>query len=232
MRKTAATFRFSPRPRGQSRVRKWYWNASGSYITDSAQRVETRDLLAEFAIDFQSGDHLTAQHEYDGEFLPAPFRIAPPIALPIGNYALETSRVGYTLGPQRTFSGSVLVEDGSFYGGHRSAVSLTAGRTNVGLRLSMEPTSSVTHIRLPDGEFTDTLAGSRVTYTLTPELFVSALVQYNSAANTVSTNARLRWEYRPGSEFFVVYTDERNTLGTANVGNRALVLKVNRLFKP
>ena len=43
-------------------------------------------------------------------------------------------------------------------------------------------------------------------------MFVSALVQYNSCINAVSTNARLRWEYQPGSELFVVYNEERNTL--------------------
>ena len=43
-------------------------------------------------------------------------------------------------------------------------------------------------------------------------MFVSALLQYNSGINAVSTNARLRWEYQPGSELFVVYNEERNTL--------------------
>ena len=47
---------------------------------------------------------------------------------------------------------------------------------------------------------------------MTPLMFVSALMQYNSGINAVSTNARFRWEYRPGSELFVVYNEERNTL--------------------
>ena len=65
---------------------------------------------------------------------------------------------------------------------------------------------------LIEGDFTTHLVGSRVTYTVTPLMFVSALVQYNSSINAVSTNARLRWEYQPGSELFVVYNEERNTL--------------------
>jgi len=37
----------------------------------------------------------------------------------------------------------------------------------------------------------------------------------------------------PGSELFVVYTDERDTLDPGNRGlwNRAFVLKVNRLLR-
>ena len=50
---------------------------------------------------------------------------------------------------------------------------------------------------------------------MTPLMFVSALVQYNSGINAVSANVRLRWEYRPGSELFVVYNEERDTLTAA-----------------
>ncbi len=30
----------------------------------------------------------------------------------------------------------------------------------------------------------------------------------------MSSNVRLRWEYRPGSELFVVFNEERDTLDT------------------
>jgi hypothetical protein len=64
-------------------------------------------------------------------------------------------------------------------------------------------------------------------------MFVSALLQYNSGTATVSTNARFRWEYRPGSELFVVYNDERNTLmrGFPSINTRAFIVKINRLFR-
>ena len=50
----------------------------------------------------------------------------------------------------------------------------------------------------------------------------------------MSTNARFRWEYRPGSELFVVYNEERNTLDAAafpRLNNRAFIVKINRLFR-
>ena len=37
-------------------------------------------------------------------------------------------------------------------------------------------------------------------YMLSPRMFISALVQYNSSIRTLSTNARFRWEYQPGSD--------------------------------
>ena len=73
---------------------------------------------------------------------------------------------------------------------------------------------------------------SRVTYTLTPRMFVAALLQYNSADNAIGSNVRFRWEYQPGSELFVVYTDERDTLNPRPLLlNRAFVVKLTRLFR-
>jgi hypothetical protein len=64
-------------------------------------------------------------------------------------------------------------------------------------------------------------------------MFVSALLQYNSSTSTMAANVRLRWEYQPGSELFVVYNEQRDTLpvGFPGLQNRAFVVKVNRLFR-
>ena len=64
-------------------------------------------------------------------------------------------------------------------------------------------------------------------------MFASALVQYNSTDKSFSTNVRYRWEYKLGSEFFVVYTDERDTTqrGYPGLKNRAFVVKATRFFR-
>ncbi len=66
-------------------------------------------------------------------------------------------------------------------------------------------------------------------------MFVSGIVQYNSTARSVGSNLRLRWEYLPGSELFVVYTDDYDSeppSGVTALRNRAFVVKFNRLFRP
>ena len=77
---------------------------------------------------------------------------------------------------------------------------------------------------------------SRVTYTFTPRMFFSGLFQYNSSTDTISNNFRLRWEYSPGSELFVVYTEDWDTDPLrpdrfSELRNRGFVVKVNRLFR-
>ncbi len=51
---------------------------------------------------------------------------------------------------------------------------------------------------------------------------------------TEFSSARMRWEYRPGSEMFLVYSDGRNLLETQNptgLLNRSVALKVTRLLR-
>ena len=94
---------------------------------------------------------------------------------------------------------------------------------------------SLNRIELDTGTFTSKLYGSRVDYGFSPRMFASALLQYSSNDRLFSTNLRFRWEYRPGSEMFVVYTDDYNTEelrpDVTALRNRALVIKVNRLFR-
>ena len=53
------------------------------------------------------------------------------------------------------------------------------------------------------------------------------------ARTAVAANVRLRWEYRPGSELFVVYNEQRDALGRIepNVASRSFIIKINRLFR-
>ena len=102
-------------------------------------------------------------------------------------------------------------------------------------QISLEPSLSLNFVDLPQGSFTATVVRTRATYTVTPRMFVSGIVQYNSTTSSVGSNLRLRWEYAPGSELFVVYTDDYDTEARPRLTalrNRAFVVKMNRLFRP
>ncbi len=233
LRKHYAQLRFSPRPRRNKVIRKYFAVGQFTYIQDSAGRLSTRLADGAFDIEFQSSDRFTAGVLDDYELLLRPFTVAG-LRVPTGGYRFTTSRVGYTLGQQRPFSSAVLFERGDFYGGTRSALTISRSRLNLSSALSLEPSVTLNWLDLPAGRVRSTLAGSRITYTMTPLMFASALVQYNSITRIVSVNARLRWEYRLGSELFLVYNDERDrgaTLSRPELQSRALILKVNRFLR-
>ncbi len=228
-----ARFKFSPRPRNRSAIRKYVYDASIEYIENGAGQLETRERAAEFALEFQSSDRFTVNYTNSFEYLPRPFLIGGIVLPAGGSYSFDTFRAGYNIGQQRPVAANLSAEFGTFYNGHKTSFSAARGRVPITNQLSVEPTYSFNHVTLDEGRFTTHLLGSRVTYSVTPLMFVSALIQYNSGIAAVSTNARFRWEYRPGSELFVVYNEERNTTARSFPGlnNRAFIVKINRLFR-
>jgi len=234
MRRSSAMFRFSPRPKGIRSVRKFFYSGSIDYIENGTRRLETRESRGEFAIEFQTSDRLSASVARSYEFLPRPFDIAPSITLPIGGYRFDNVHVQMNLGQRRRISGQFALDRGTFYDGHKTTIGVSRGRMNAGSQLSLEPTYQLNVVDLREGAFTNQLAGSRITYTMTPLMFASALLQYSSTSHAISANVRLRWEYRPGSEVFVVYNEDRDTLARRfpALSGRAFIVKINRLFRP
>jgi hypothetical protein len=92
---------------------------------------------------------------------------------------------------------------------------------------------TLNRVRLPYGDFSARLVGSRFTVTPSPRMLVSSLVQFNVDAGQVTSSVRLRWEYTGGSELFVVYSDGRDTrtAGIPDVLNRTFAVKATRLFR-
>jgi hypothetical protein len=240
-----ASLRFSPRPAGIPSVRKFSWTGSGEYVENGAGMVETRIWSGRFNTEFESSDQFSIDVNRSYEFLVESFTPAgSPVPIDPGGYTFSDVSVGYTFGAQRRVSGSVTVQAGDFFGGSIRSLTiggsgLSPGRISLTTRLSVEPSFSITRIELPDATFTTRLARARMDFGFSPLMFASALLQYNSADRTLSSNLRFRWEYAPGSEIFLVYTDERDRTDeryatptlVRGLRNRAFVVKVNRLFR-
>ena len=234
-------FRFSPRPRSIESIRQFFWEGQLDCITDRQGVLETRQTRGRFAIELESGDLFDVVYNRNYEFLKRPFPIGPGVTIPIGGYRFDDLEVGYWLGQQHRVSGRVSAQHGGFYGGTKTSLNLGLGSAFSGTRveitpqLSIEPNVSFNRIDLPVGRFDTTLVSTRTIYAVNPLMFVSALVQYNSATGSVGTNIRLRWEYHPGSELFVVYNENRDDALRPNrfprLENRAFIVKINRLFR-
>ncbi len=225
---------FSPRPRGIAAVRQFTWGGSLDYIENGAGQIETRILSGRFQTSFENSDSLSADIQEDYEFLTDPFDITDEVTLPVGGYTFRDFQVSYRMGPQRRLAGNLSFQHGEFFDGDITAVGYSRGRIEVTRQFAVEPSVSLNRITLPQGAFTARVATTRLTYTFTPRMFASALLQYNSTDNVLSTNVRLRWEYQPGSELFVVYNDQRDTWlnrGFPLLQNRAFVVKLTRQFR-
>ena len=229
-------FRFSPRPQSIDSIRKLTWEGQLDYITNRAGVLETRVAQGQFGIEFESADQFNTGYTRSFEFLEQPFRIAPGVTIPVGGYGFQDVQFSIASSQQRRLSGTLSIQHGSFFSGDKTTVGVNQGRVELTPQFSLEPSYSYNRVDLPEGLFATHLVRTRTTYTMTPLMFVSALVQYNSSTDSLSTNLRLRWEYTPGSELFIVYNEDRDTDVLmpdrfSATRNRAFVVKVNRLFR-
>ena len=225
--------RFSPRPLSIASIRKFLFQGNLDYTTDGGGLLETRARQGLFGIEFENSDLFFAGVTDSFEWLKQPFEMTPAITIPAGAYRFTNTRIVYAPGQQRAISGGLSFDRGGFFGGERTGVGYTFGRIYLSSQLNIEPSLSFNWLELPEGDFRTDLVSVRTTYTLTPRMFVAALVQYNSTLDSLGTNLRFRWEYQPGSELFVVYTDERDTLDPRGpfIENRAFVVKATRLLR-
>ena len=234
-RRTFATGQFAPRPRGIEAVRQFVFGASLDYVETGSGAVETRIAQARFETELENSDRLAFDVQRSYELLARDFPLAPDVTIPIGGYDFQDFYAAYQMGPQRRLAGTFSVQHGGFFNGTITAVGFQRGRLELTPQFSLEPGISINRIELPMiGEATIPLVTSRVTYTLTPRMFFGGLIQYNSSNSSLGTNLRLRWEYQPGSELFVVYNDTRDTSirGRAPfLENRAFIVKLTRLFR-
>lgn len=233
-RRTYGNVRFSPRMNSANRVvRRLSWQASMDYIEDGDRTlVQNKAAQSSFGIEFHSSDVLNVEYRSEYELVPSTFTIASDVAVPAGGYRYDSARVSYNLGQQRRVSGQVASSYGSFYNGTKTDASYN-GYITLHPRFALEPGVILNWVDLPDGYFTSGLLTNRVIVTPTPRMLISSLMQYNADARTLSSSVRLRWEYRPGSELFVVYSDGRDThpRGIPEILNRSVALKVTRLFR-
>ena len=233
-RQTSFSGRFSPRTQSISRIRQLTFQANLSHLNNEGLGyLESRTWGGRFGIEFESSDQLNVTYSNSYENLVRDERISGA-TVPAGRYSFADVRASFTLGPQRPVIGNLSLRRGSYYGGDLTSVGFGRGRIEVTPQISLEPSISFNWINLPQGQFNQHVAVTRLTYTLTPRAYLSGLVQYNSGSDTFSSNFRFRWEWAPGSELFIVYTEDRDTDildRWSELQNRGLVIKVNRLLR-
>ena len=204
-----------------------------NHITDaSGDILESRQTQVTFRTELESGDMWDIQYTRRFEFLDSDFEIAQDVVIPVGEYHFGAARTTYTLGQQHRLSGRLNAEYGSFFDGDRIAIGYS-GRMGIFPGFSLERSLSQNWLDLADGGFNTQLVTMRAILTPSARSALSSLMQYNSRNSAWSSNVRFRWEYSPGSELFLVYSDSRDTSlqGFPELRDRTLAVKVTRLFR-
>ncbi len=175
---------------------------------------------------FESGDRVEINVAPEGERLREPFEIADSVVIPAGSYHWTRYRLEVQAADKRRVSAQLSWWFGDFYEGTLDQYTLRVG-LKPSATLTMELTGTRNVGRLPQGRFVQELLGSRLNVNLSPDLQVSAFVQYDNESRDVGSNTRLRWTFDPVGELFVVYNHNVRDLGDRwRTQSDALLLKV------
>jgi hypothetical protein len=210
-----------------------HFEADSQVYTGLSGKVETE----EYRLDL-GGLRTTAGHEakvffaqtYDAPS--APFTIAPGVSIPVGEYRYNATGVSFLTHASRPVSVEGQFLSGSFYDGDRTSGNFTL-RVRPNRFLRSETTMEVNDVTLSAGAFVSKVYRQRLAMAVTPQVLMNVFAQFNDLAQLASINARFSWNYRPGSDIFVVYnqTWDGPAVSSLNRRDRQLMLKVTRLFQ-
>jgi hypothetical protein len=219
------------RPRSaRGLVREWNPHTNIKLFTDLANQTLTRDQHYALELRFQDGARVEVSYNPQFERLVEPFDIRTGVSIPTGDYDFNEFRLAYNSDRSKLLSATVDLTTGGFYDGERTSAALGA-RLLIKPRLSATFSYELNSVDLPAGSFDADLYIVRGLYSLNPDLFVDALVQYNVETRRVLTTARFNYTYRPLSDFSIVYNENRLSSAAAPDPGRTLIVKFTRLLQ-
>jgi hypothetical protein len=157
-----------------------------------------------------------------------------------GAYHMDQYYVRWDGDASRVVSGSAHLERGDYFDGtywtadvgaatrfsRHARGAVNVHRTEIDLPSREADPLDPNVIALPESSFDFTLIQGRVGISFTTQVFLDALLQYNTAEEDFSSNLRFNWKYRPGSDLYVVYTERRDIEGLpTDVADRSFAVK-------
>jgi hypothetical protein len=158
----------------------------------------------------ESGDRFEFNIVPTGERLLAPFEIADGVMLPSGSYHFNRFRLEGGLAAKRRLSAQATWWFGQFYDGHLDQYELTAAWKPSAFLIA-ELTAEHDVGKMPEGDFTQDLVGTRIRLNFSPDLELTSFQQYDTESRSFGTNTRLRWTFDPLGDLFVVYNHNLRT---------------------
>ncbi len=227
IRKYRSQVYWSPRPQALG-MRQIFMGNNHEYITDREGNLQSQlNSLGPFIL-FDNGSVLFGGWDYNAEGLDEPFEIRDDVEIPVGEYHFNRFNVGFNFDQSRRIAPSGFYSDGDFYNGTLRTISVGADtKPHNRVRLSAFYLRNDVALPIEGGVFATNLFIFRGIIAFSPRAFVRALVQFNDDSQETLANVLFRYTYRPGSDLFIVYNEDRDTAGSPSFPKRReLIVKL------
>jgi hypothetical protein len=189
-----------------------------SFFRNDGFTLESLETGPEWSTEMKSGRRWVASTSLREERVSRPFGFGGA-SVPAGDYRWVEGRLAHTQPGGALLRGTLAVEGGRFYDGHRigfSAAPTWSASRHLELN-GLYQASRITFSDRPAGEeqVLVQVARLRARVMFSGALSTAFFVQYASAADLVTLNARLRYNRREGQDLYLVFNDGLNTERTA-----------------
>jgi hypothetical protein len=233
VRKYAPHVRISTPPRSEFARQFSFGAALDQFRRLAGNRLETE--VYEFAVPeiiFRDASLFRFSPARTTEVLDEPLRIAGLVVAP-GEYQWWSYPLHYELNPSWKFTGTVRYRYEKDYfgrGGARQTWNLQP-TIRFNANFSTEIGYSLNRVRLPAGaRATVHVVNSRFNLAFSRKWTTSTLAQYSTTRDLLGMNFRLRYNYRPGDDLYVVVNAFRAGVSAAREVDRSITLKFTRSF--
>lgn len=161
-------------------------------------------------LDTRTNEQYYIRTYFDYDKLVQPFEIIDDVFIPVGAYDTYGVYGGFRTDTSKPIA--IRVE-----GGYRSFY--TGDRYDLLARVRLRPSPHFfggldyerNEINLGNDRFTVHVLRAQANFLFTPFLSWSNIVQWDNQSDGLTINSRLRWEFQPGQEVFLVYNEALDT---------------------
>ena len=201
-----SNFKFRPKIRD---VRELNFEGFIFHAPDTHHVLQTQEWQGTFRVEFNNGSYSDDDIvDVLTQRLLTPFNIYKNVFIPVGEYHWTRHQLTYGTSQSRRLIMTFFERFGTYYSGHLNEARLR-GTYRASERLSFALGEQWNRFRLPipEGNFSVLVGSLQTNYSFSRFLTLSSLIQMDTAnTQAVSANIRVRWNYRPDSDLYVIYT--------------------------
>jgi hypothetical protein len=195
-----------PKIRG---VRELNFEGFMFHAPDTHHVLQTQEWQGTFRVEFNNGSYSDDDIvDVFTQRLTTPFNIYKNVFIPVGEYHWTRHQLTYGTSQAHRFIMTFFERFGTYYNGRLNEARVH-GTYRASERLSFALGEQWNRLRLPTpgGNFSVMVGSFQTNYSFSRFLSLSSLIQVDTAnTQAVSANIRLRWNYRPDCDMYVIYT--------------------------
>ena len=199
------TFKIRPKITG---VRELQFEGFILHAPDTHNQVSTQEWQGTFRAEFNNGAYSDDDiADVFTQRITTPFHIYKNVFIPNGLYHFTRHQLTYGSGQNHRFTYNFFERWGGYYAGTLNEFRVRVNyRPTAKFSISASETWDRFRLPLPNGNFSVVLASLQANYSFNRFLTFTSLIQMDTSnTQAVSANLRLRYNYRPDSDLYIIY---------------------------